>query len=215
MTDHAEIETRFVVTCAGLYSDKISKNPNEKVKNTIKIIPFRGDYYKLKPERRHLVRGLIYPVPDPHFPFLGIHYTRILNGEVWLGPNAVLAFAREGYQRWDVNLPELMDTLTFPGFWKMAAHYWRQGAYEMYADYVKSAYVRAAQKYLPSIRRNDLMQGPSGVRAQALDNEGTLVDDFVIVHGPHVAHVKNAPSPAATSSLIIARMVADEIKEFQ
>ena len=213
ITDHDDIQADFVVTCAGLYSDRISQDGGKK--NPIRIVPFRGDYYTLKPERRSLVHGLIYPVPDPNFPFLGVHYTRVHNGEVWVGPNAVLAFAREGYQRWNINLPELLDTLTFPGFWKMAARYWKQGAREMYADYVKTAYVKLAQRYLPAVNADDFMAGPSGVRAQALDSGGNLVDDFVIKRGPHVAHVQNAPSPGATSSLIIAHMIVDEVKAFQ
>jgi L-2-hydroxyglutarate oxidase LhgO len=209
ITDHNEIQANFVVTCAGLYSDKISQENGKK--NPMRIVPFRGDYYMLTPEKRSLVHGLIYPVPDPQFPFLGVHYTRIHNGEVWVGPNAVLAFAREGYGRWNINLPELLDTLTFPGFWKMAARYWKQGAKEMYADYVKSAYVALAQRYLPVITGADFLPGPSGVRAQALDAAGNLVDDFVIKRGSHVAHVQNAPSPGATSSLIIAKMIVDEL----
>jgi L-2-hydroxyglutarate oxidase LhgO len=206
ITDKGEIQAKLVVTCAGLYSDKMGGQPE----TPFKIIPFRGDYYSFKPERRHLVKGLLYPVPDPRFPFLGVHYTRVMSGEVWIGPNAVLAFAREGYGRWDVNLGELVDMLVFPGFWKMAAKYWEKGISEMYADYVKSAYLKRAQRYMPIVTADDLIFGPSGVRAQALDINGGLVDDFVIQRGSHVLHVYNAPSPAATSSLIIARTIVDE-----
>ena len=213
MTEHGEIESRYVVTCAGLYADKISQKRGDK--DPIRIIPFRGDYYQLAPERRSLIRGLIYPVPDPNFPFLGVHYTRVTNGEVWVGPNAVLAFAREGYKRWNINLPELLDAVTFPGFLKVARRYWRQGAREMLMDYVKSVYVKSAQRYVPEITADDFLPGPSGVRAQAIDGDGNLIDDFAIKRGSYVAHVQNAPSPAATSSLVLARMIVDKIKDFQ
>ena len=208
LTQAGEVEAKFVITCAGLYADKISQGDGEK--NPIRIVPFRGSYYKLRPDRADLVRALIYPVPDPSFPFLGVHYTREMNGEVWVGPNAVLALAREGYSRWQVSLPELFDTLTFPGFWKLAGRYWKTGLLEMYRDYVKAAYIKIAQRYVPEVTIDDFENGPSGVRAQALDSAGNLVDDFVIKRGRHVAHVQNAPSPAATSSLVIARMIVDE-----
>jgi L-2-hydroxyglutarate oxidase LhgO len=156
---------------------------------------------------------MIYPVPDPLFPFLGVHLTRHIDDTVWAGPNAVLAFGREGYGRWDVNLPDLVETLTYPGFWKLAARFWKVGLAEMYRDYIKAAYVKELQKYTPAITGADLVSGKSGVRAQALASDGKMVDDFLIVHGKRVAHVQNAPSPAATSSLVIARMIVDDVQQ--
>ncbi len=204
-TTQGAFEAGGVVTCAGLYSDKIAGESDN-----VRIVPFRGSYYNLRPEARKLVRGLIYPVPDPRFPFLGVHFTKVMNGEVWVGPNAVLAFAREGYERWKINPDELREVLTFPGFWKLATTYWKMGLLEMYRDYVKMAYVRTAQAYLPALSYADLLAGTAGVRAQALRADGSLVKDFLIKHGDNVTHIQNAPSPAATSSLVIARMIADE-----
>jgi L-2-hydroxyglutarate oxidase len=163
----------------------------------------------LRPERRDLVKGLIYPVPDPRFPFLGVHFTRRIDGEIWLGPNAVLAFAREGYRRFDVNAGELWEALRYRGFQKLAAKFWSTGLAEMYRDFSKPAFLHALQRYMPALRSSDLLPGPSGVRAQALASDGTLVDDFVVDHQDDTLHVRNAPSPAATSSLAIAEMVAD------
>jgi L-2-hydroxyglutarate oxidase LhgO len=206
-----EVRARFVVTCAGLYSDRMAKMTEGESK--VKIVPFRGDYYQIAPQKAHLCRGMIYPVPDPQFPFLGVHLTRHIDGTVWAGPNAVLAFRREGYGRWDIHLPELMETLTYPGFWKLAMRFWKTGLQEMYRDYVKAAYVKELQKYTPAVRGEDLVAEKSGVRAQALDIDGKMVDDFLIRHGNRVAHVQNAPSPAATSSLVIARMIVDEVEK--
>ncbi len=203
-----EIETRYIITCGGLQADKLSQMSSKKAE--IHILPFRGDYYVLRPERRHLVRALIYPVPDPRFPFLGVHFTRRLDGAVWAGPNAVLAFAREGYQRWKINPKDLWEILSYSGFWKMAARYWKMGLAEMYRDYVKAAYVKELQRYLPELQADDIVPGPSGVRAQALANDGRLMDDFLIQHGENIVHVLNAPSPAATSSLVLARLIVDE-----
>lgn len=208
VTLETEIHARYVITCGGLQSDKLSRMSGKD--SQVHIIPFRGDYYVLRPEKRHMVRGLVYPVPDPRFPFLGVHFTRRLDGEVWAGPNAVLAFAREGYGRWRVNPADLWEVLSFGGFWKMAAQYWKMGLAEMYRDYVKEAYVKELQRYMPELRAADLLPGPSGVRAQALSADGRLVDDFLIQRGENVVHVQNAPSPAATSSLVIARMIVDE-----
>ncbi len=205
ITSRGEIKTRFVITCAGLYSDRISGE-----RETVRIVPFRGSYYRLRAEKRDLVRALIYPVPDPRFPFLGVHFTRLMDDEVLVGPNAVLAFAREGYNRWRVNLGELADTLTYPGFWKLAKRYWKMGAREMYRDYVKSAYVKEARRYIPELNSQDFLPGRSGVRAQALERDGSLVDDFRIKCSRNVIHVQNAPSPGATSSLIIARTIVGE-----
>jgi len=203
-----EIEARYVITCGGLQSDKLSKmsgnNPSAR------IIPFRGDYYVLRPEKRHMVRALIYPVPDPRFPFLGVHFTRRLDGAVWAGPNAVLAFAREGYLRWTINPKDMWGILSYGGFWIMAAQYWKMGLAEMYRDYVKAAYVKELQRYIPELHAGDILPGPSGVRAQALATDGRLLDDFLIQHGENIVHVLNAPSPAATSSLVLAQMIVDE-----
>jgi L-2-hydroxyglutarate oxidase LhgO len=203
-----EIEATHVITCAGLQSDQVSAFGQGK--RDVRIVPFRGDYYLLRPEKRRLVRALIYPVPDPRFPFLGVHFTRRLNGEIWAGPNAVLAFAREGYGRWDLAPGDLWDALSYRGFWKMAAKYWRTGVEEMYRDYSKRAYVKELQRYLPELRADDLLPGPSGVRAQAVASDGRLVDDFLIRRGARTIHVQNAPSPAATSSLMVASLIADQ-----
>jgi L-2-hydroxyglutarate oxidase len=205
------IKARYVISCGGLHSDIIARMTGAG--KDMKIVPFRGDYYLLKPEKRHMVRSMIYPVPDPQFPFLGVHFTRLLSGEVKAGPNAVLAFAREGYGRKDLNPRELWESISYPGFVKLAMRYWRTGALEMYRDYVKTAYVRALQRYMPEIKADDLLPGPSGVRAQALMVNGKMVDDFLISHGQNVTHVQNAPSPAATSSLMIAKTIVDEVAQ--
>jgi L-2-hydroxyglutarate oxidase len=208
-TPAGDLEARRVITCAGLQSDRVaglSGGAREP-----RIVPFRGDYWQLRPEARHLCRNLIYPVPDPAFPFLGVHATRrIGTGEVWLGPNAVLAFAREGYGRFDLRPRDLGQALLNPGFRRLARRYWRMGAAEMWRDYSKRAFWRSVRRYLPDVRLADMVPGPAGVRAQALDAGGGLVDDFVVdVQGDRVLHVRNAPSPAATSSLAIGRLIAD------
>ena len=209
-TRAGDVEARRVVACAGLYADRVARltgAPGEP-----RIVPFRGDYWVVRPDRRHLARNLIYPVPDPAFPFLGVHFTRrIGDGAVWLGPNAVLAFAREGYRRRDVNAAELVEALAYSGLQKLAAKYWRVGLAEMVRDYSKRAFLASLQRYVPALRQDDLLPGPSGVRAQALDADGKLVDDFVVnVQEDQVVHIRNAPSPAATSSLAIGRLVADQ-----
>jgi (S)-2-hydroxyglutarate dehydrogenase len=212
-TPVGDVEGRRVVACAGLYADRVARmtgGPPDP-----RIVPFRGDYWMLRPEQRHLARNLIYPVPDPAFPFLGVHFTRRLSdGAVWLGPNAVLAFAREGYRRSDLNVPELAEALSYPGFQKLAAKYWRMGWEEMVRDYSKAAFLRSLQRYVPRLTAADLLPGPSGVRAQALGPDGQLVDDFVVnVQEDQIIHIRNAPSPAATSSLAIGRLVADQAGE--
>jgi L-2-hydroxyglutarate oxidase LhgO len=209
--EEKELTARYVITCGGLHSDIIARLTGAG--KDVKIVPFRGDYYLLRPEKRQMVRSMIYPVPDPQFPFLGVHFTRLMNGEVKAGPNAVLAFAREGYGRKDINLRELWESIMYPGFIRLAVRYWRMGLMEMYRDYVKPAYVRALQRYMPEITGDDLLPGPSGVRAQALMVNGKLVDDFLIYHGENVTHVQNAPSPAATSSLMIAQTIIDEVTQ--
>lgn len=201
------ISARAVISCAGLHADRVARLTGAP--DAPRIVPFRGDYYVLRPERRDLVKGLIYPVPDPRFPFLGVHFTRRIDGEIWLGPNAVLAFAREGYRRLDLNPRDLSEALRYRGFQRLAAKFWRTGLAEMYRDFSKTAFLRALQRYMPTLRAADLLPGPSGVRAQALAADGALVDDFVIDQQDDTIHVRNAPSPAATSSLAIAEMIAD------
>jgi len=197
---------KLVVNCAGLYADKIARLTLKDV--NFKIIPFRGEYYKLKKDKEYLVKTLIYPVPDPNFPFLGVHFTTMVGGGVECGPNAVLAFRREGYKKTDINLAELGETLAWPGFRKIVSKYWRTGVGEMYRSYSKAAFTKALQKLMPEIREDDLIAGGAGVRAQACDRTGGLLDDFLILEDKQVINVCNAPSPAATSSLAIGATVA-------
>jgi len=197
---------KLVVNCAGLYADKIARLTLKDV--NFKIIPFRGEYYKLKKDKEYLVKTLIYPVPDPNFPFLGVHFTTMVGGGVECGPNAVLAFRREGYKKTDINLAELGETLAWPGFRKIISKYWRTGVGEMYRSYSKAAFTKALQKLMPEIREDDLIAGGAGVRAQACDRTGGLLDDFLILEDKQVINVCNAPSPAATSSLAIGATVA-------
>ncbi len=209
----ADLAARVVIVCAGLHADRLARAGGAvsgQGSPRVQIVPFRGDYYTFRPERRHLVRGLIYPVPDPKFPWLGVHFTRVMSGDVWAGPNAVLALAREGYRRTDISPRDLAEALAFPGFWRLAARHWRKGLQEMWRDVVKAAYVRQLRRYLPELSGRDLVFGPSGVRAQALDTAGGLVDDFLITTRGAVVHVQNAPSPAATSSLVVARLIVDQ-----
>ena len=198
---------RYVINCAGLYSDTITRMAG--VHTDLEIIPFRGEYYEVKPERRHLVKALIYPVPDPRFPFLGVHFTRRVNGSVEAGPNALLAFRREGYTGTTPDLNEAMQMLLFPGFRKMAWKYWRMGLAEQYRSWIKAAFVKSLQKMVPQLMEADLVQGGSGVRAQAVDSKGNLVDDFHFVHSKGMIHVCNVPSPAATASLEIGKEIVD------
>lgn len=211
VTPVGTIEARVVITCAGVYADRVARLTGAP--ESPKIVPFRGDYYVLRPERAGMVRSLIYPVPDPRFPFLGVHFTRRIDGSVWLGPNAVLAFSREGYRFRDVNFRDLKETLAFPGFRKLARRYWRTGGAEMYRDLSKRSFLKELQRYMPDLRPDDLLPGPSGVRAQALAPDGSLVDDFVVDRQVGALHVRNAPSPAATSSLAIAELIADAVEE--
>ena len=213
VTPGGELSATHVIACAGLQSDLVAGMSDREAARRLKIVPFRGDYYVLRPERRSLVRGLIYPVPDPRFPFLGVHFTVRHDGEVWAGPNAVLAFRREGYGRFDIAPRELVDALTYRGFWRVATRHWRVGAAEMWRDYFRPAFVRALRRYVPEVRNEDLVPGPSGVRAQALAIDGTLVDDFVVERSGRTLHVRNAPSPAATSSLAIASLIADRAEQ--
>ena len=210
-TASGPVEARRLVNCAGLYSDVVARMAGAEP--GVRIVPFRGEYYVLRPERRHLVRGLIYPVPDPEFPFLGVHFTRTIHGEVEAGPNAVLAFAREGYRLGRVHPRELLGTLAYPGFWAMARRYWRTGTYEMYRSLSKAAFVRALQRLVPDVAPADVKRFGAGVRAQAVAPDGSLVDDFRIVRSEGAIHVLNAPSPAATASLAIGRQIAGVAQE--
>lgn len=204
--DGEERLASFVVVCGGLHADRLARMTGDD--EDPRIVPFRGDYYTLDPSATGLVRGLIYPVPDPRFPFLGVHFTKRIDGSVWAGPNAVLAFAREGYRRRDIRLGDLASTLAYPGFRRLATRYLRTGLGEMWRDWWKPAFVRELQRYVPEILSEQLRFGPSGVRAQALGRDGTLVDDFSLGDRGRVLHVRNAPSPAATSSLAIGRVLA-------
>jgi (S)-2-hydroxyglutarate dehydrogenase len=206
-TNTGPVVGRHVIVCAGLQADRLAAMAGSR--DAPRIVPFRGDYYTLGERARSLVRGLVYPVPDPRFPFLGVHFTKRIDGEVWAGPNAVLAFAREGYRRRDFNPLDLAGTLGFRGFQRLATKYLRTGLAEMWRDWWKPAFVAELRRYVPEIRSDDLQFGPSGVRAQALARDGTLVDDFSLTGSRRVIHVRNAPSPAATSSLAIGRRLAE------
>jgi L-2-hydroxyglutarate oxidase len=203
-------QAKLVVNCAGLYSDKVARMNDSSI-NDVKIIPFRGEYFKLKEDREYLVKNLIYPVPDPNFPFLGVHFTRMKKGGVEAGPNAVLAFKREGYKKTQVNFAELAETLTWPGFQKVAGKYWKTGLGELYRSFSKAAFTKALQELIPEIQESDLVEGGAGVRAQACDRTGGLLDDFAIRESEFAINVLNAPSPAATSSLSIGGTVAEMI----
>lgn len=205
-TQNERLTTRLVINCAGLHSDQIAKLSGAKV--NYKIIPFRGEYYQIKPEKHHLVKNLIYPVPDPNFPFLGVHFTRMIHGGIEAGPNAVLAYAREGYKKSNLKTRELLETITYKGFLKVASKYWKTGIGELHRSYSKSAFTRALQELLPEIQSDDLIKGGAGVRAQACDKEGGLIDDFLILEHNKFINVGNAPSPAATSSLSIGDNIA-------
>lgn len=207
ITDKGNYSTKLIINCAGLYSDKVAAMTVNPL--NVRIIPFRGEYYKLRKEKESLVKNLIYPVPDPNFPFLGVHFTRMAKGGVEAGPNAVLAFGREGYRKSDINLKELTESLLWPGFQKVAKKYWRTGFGEMYRSFSKAAFTKALQKLIPDIREEDLVEGGAGVRAQACDRDGGLVDDFMILESSSAINVCNAPSPAATSSLAIGETVAN------
>ena len=206
-TSTGAFATSSVINCAGLYSDRIARMAGDDP--GIMIVPFRGEYYDLTPERASLVRALIYPVPDPRFPFLGVHFTRRITGRVDAGPNAVLALAREGYRHSDISARDLASSLAFPGFWRMAGKHWRNALGEWHRSLSKRAFVRALQRLLPEIRESDLVPGGSGVRAQALKPDGALVDDFQFVPSGKLLHVLNVPSPAATASLVIGKTIVD------
>lgn len=205
-TDRGEVVARNLVNCAGLQSDRIARATG--VDPGLRIVPFRGEYYDLVPARRHLCKNLIYPVPDPRFPFLGVHFTRATDGTVEAGPNAVLAFRREGYTLTDFESGDFLEMIGFEGFWKLIGQHWRMGVFEMHRSLSKAAFVKALQALVPEIRSEDVERGRAGVRAQAVETDGKLVDDFRLVDGPGMLHVLNAPSPAATASLAIGRRLA-------
>ena len=211
-TSRGDLVARRVIACAGLQADRVASLTGDDEERP-RIVPFRGDYYTLKPEAQHLVQGLIYPVPDPAFPFLGVHLTKRIDGSVLAGPNAVLATAREGYGRFDVSPRDLLDTLRYPGFRKLARQFWRMGAMEMWRDWYKGAFLADLRRFVPALSGDHLEFGPSGIRAQALNADGSMVDDFQLGGSDRVLHVFNAPSPAATSSLAIGRVLAGEAVE--
>jgi L-2-hydroxyglutarate oxidase len=208
-TAQGDIQAKQVVNCAGLQCDRVTALSGAKP--AAKIVPFRGEYYALKPEAYHLCKNLIYPVPDPNFPFLGVHFTRMIDGSVECGPNAVLAFAREGYKKSDINLADLAESLTYPGFLKLAAKYWKTGLGEIWRSFNKKAFVKALQRLVPEIRTDLLVPGPAGVRAQAVARDGSPVDDFLIQETDRVVNVGNAPSPGATASLNIGKLIVERL----
>lgn len=211
-TSGGDYRSKYLINCCGLQSDliaKMTRGAGQDGEPEHRIIPFRGEYYKIAPERQFLVKNLIYPVPDPTFPFLGVHFTRMAKGGVEAGPNAVLAYAREGYRHTSINVKDLWQTVSFKGFWAMTGKYWQTGFGELYRSLSKAAFVRALQKLLPEIRESDLVPGGAGVRAQAVSASGALIDDFVIKQSRNVIHVLNAPSPGATASLAIGQSIAE------
>ena len=210
-TNNNKFEAKFIINCAGLYSDRVAKLGN--VNPEAKIVPFRGEYYELTPEKRYLVKGLIYPVPNPAFPFLGVHFTRMIDGTVHAGPNAVLSLKREGYKKSDFDLRDFAEVMGYPGFWKLAAKHADEGIKEIIRSFNKAAFVKSLQKLIPEVQAEDVIPTHAGVRAQALMGDGKLVDDFLIVQGQNSIHVCNAPSPAATSSLEIGKAIVARIRE--
>lgn len=210
-TSAGEVVADQLVACAGLQSDRLATLGGVERPRGVRIVPFRGDYFLLRPERADLCRGLIYPVPDPALPFLGVHLTRRVDGSVWLGPNAVLAFAREGYRPGRISVRDLGALLAFPGFWRMGLRHWRIGVGEVWRASRRSSFLAALRRYVPALTADDLVPGPAGVRAQAVAANGTLVDDFVFAESARQLHVLNAPSPAATSSLAIGSVIADRV----
>ncbi|MBW4519982.1 MAG: L-2-hydroxyglutarate oxidase [Scytolyngbya sp. HA4215-MV1] len=210
-TSQGSFEAHHLINCAGLHSDRIAKLG--QVDPGAKIVPFRGEYYELKPEKRYLVKTLIYPVPNPNFPFLGVHFTRMIDGSVHAGPNAVLSLKREGYKKTDFDLRDFTEVITYPGFWKLAAKHADQGIQEMVRSFSKAAFVRSLQRLIPEVQADDLIPTHAGVRAQALMADGKLIDDFLLVKGDRAMHVCNAPSPAATSSLEIGKAIVAQLAE--
>jgi (S)-2-hydroxyglutarate dehydrogenase len=212
-TTKGEFSARFLINCAGLHSDRVARLAG--MRPEARIVPFRGEYYELIPERRHLVRALIYPVPNPAFPFLGVHFTRMIDGSVHAGPNAVLAFKREGYHKTSFNFRDFLETMTYGGFWKLASKNLAEGCMEMRRSYSKAAFVKSLQQLIPELQSDDIIPTHAGVRAQALQPDGGLVDDFLILRGHNSCHVCNAPSPAATAALEIGKAVAEQVPELR
>jgi (S)-2-hydroxyglutarate dehydrogenase len=209
-TNKGSFEAELLINCAGLHSDRVAATSG--IKTDMKIIPFRGEYYKLKPEKQYLVKNLIYPVPNPHFPFLGVHYTRMIGGNVEAGPNAVLGLKREGYNKADFDWKDFLEVITYSGFWKLATKYWKEGLEEMVRSWSKAAFVRSLQQLIPEIQAEDLEPASAGVRAQALKPDGSLVDDFHIISRKNSIHICNAPSPAATASIQIGKYIVNNIQ---
>ena len=210
ITNQRNFSAKIAVNTAGLYSDKVAELTHGKL--DVRIIPFRGEYYKLSPDKNHLVRNLIYPVPDPNFPFLGVHFTRLIHGGIEAGPNAVWAFKREGYKKTSFNGQEAWESLAWPGFRKVMRQYWKVGIQEYYRSFYKVAFLHALQRLVPEVEYNDIKPGGAGVRAQACNRNGGLVDDFLIVEDKFIINVLNAPSPAATASLAIGESLAERIR---
>ena len=208
-TSKGEYQTEFLINCAGLYSDRLAELA--QVKPPAKIVPFRGEYYELVPEKRYLVNGAIYPVPNPNFPFLGVHFHPAVDGSVHAGPNAVLGFKREAYNKFDFDFQEFIETITYPGFWKLAAKYPKDGMAEMIRSYSKTIFVRSLQRLIPEVQAKDIVPTPAGVRAQALKSDGSMVDDFLFINRDRALHVCNAPSPAATASIEIGKQIVAQI----
>jgi L-2-hydroxyglutarate oxidase len=208
-TSRGTMQTRFLINCAGLHSDRVASMAGART--NMKIVPFRGEYYELVPARRHLVKGLIYPVPNPNFPFLGVHFTRMIDGTVHAGPNAVLALKREGYRKTDIDLRDLGEVLSYPAFWKLAGKYMGEGLKEMLRSASKALFVRSMQQIIPEISARDVIPTHAGVRAQALMRDGTLMDDFVIISSGRAIHICNAPSPAATASIEIGKAIVERV----
>lgn len=211
VTSTGSYHTKLLVTCAGLHSDRVARMSVPEL--PLRIIPFRGEYYKVKSEKQYLVKNLIYPVPNPAFPFLGVHFTRMIHGGIEAGPNAVFAMKREGYTRTSIDVKDLWESITWPGFRSVAKKYWRTGLEEYYRSFNKHAFAAALQKLIPEIHMNDLVEGGSGVRAQACDIQGGLLDDFYILDKKNIVHVCNAPSPAATSSLSIGSAISALVQD--
>jgi L-2-hydroxyglutarate oxidase len=209
ITSHGELHARFLINCAGLHSDRIAQLGQAQI--DMQIVPFRGEYYELKPEKRYLVKHLIYPVPNPNFPFLGVHFTRMIGGDIHAGPNAVLSLKREGYHKTDIDLRDSAQVLTSPAFWKLAGKNMNEGIKEIVRSISKAAFVRSLQRLIPEVQSDDIVPSHAGVRAQALRNDGALVDDFMIVPGPNALHVCNAPSPGATASIEIGKAIVEQV----
>jgi len=210
-TNKGAFETKFLINCAGLHSDRIAKKTG--ILTDMKIVPFRGEYYELVPEKRHLVKHLIYPVPNPDFPFLGVHFTRMINGDVHAGPNAVLSFKREGYTKKDFNIKDFMETMTYAGFWKMAMPNMKEGMKEMIRSFSKQSFLKSLQRLIPELTEKDIVPTHAGVRAQAILSNGNMVDDFCIIPGINSMHICNAPSPAATASLKIGEEIVGKVPD--